>query len=233
MEPRFSDRQVKEILRKAVEESPLARPRGSRGLSLTELHAIGAEVGIDPARLDHAVRAVTGPAAFRPNLVLGAPLRLSFERTVGGTPRPDRTAEMVALIRKGMGAHGEVSEVGGALEWSASGEVGKRHVTVAPREGGTAIYGTADLANAAVVTYLPAGILGTTVSLIGFFASANDGSVTGMLLFPLILPVLYLVLRTILQTITGREAERLHRVVDELAGFVAATEPLAADEHSP
>ncbi len=48
-ERRFTDREVHEILKKAVEKAPSRALATSEGMSLTELKAIGAEVGIDPS----------------------------------------------------------------------------------------------------------------------------------------------------------------------------------------
>jgi hypothetical protein len=81
-ERKFTDREVREILKKAVERAPSRALVKSEGLSLAELKAIGEEVGIDPARLEDAARAVTGGGAGRANRILGAPTVFNFERKV-------------------------------------------------------------------------------------------------------------------------------------------------------
>jgi hypothetical protein len=58
-ERRFTDRDVREILKRAVQNGPADALASSRAFSLAELKAIGKEVGIDPARLEDAARAVT------------------------------------------------------------------------------------------------------------------------------------------------------------------------------
>ena len=55
-ERKFTDREVREILKKAVERGPSGALAKSEGLSLTELKSIGEEVGIEPARLEDAAR---------------------------------------------------------------------------------------------------------------------------------------------------------------------------------
>jgi hypothetical protein len=216
-ERKFTDREVREILKKAVERAPSRALVKSEGLSLAELKAIGEEVGIDPARLEDAARAVTGGGAGRANRILGAPTVFNFERKVEREFDPDDTHEILSLIRRTMGQQGEVSEVHGAVEWSAKGELGERYVTLSPRDGTTAIHSSSNLSNAAILTYLPTGIIGFFVSIAGLARFAKSGSEIGLLLFLTVLPILYPILRTIFSRISGSEAAKLQRVVDELA----------------
>jgi hypothetical protein len=216
-ERRFTDREVHEILKKAVERAPSRALVKSEGLSLAELKAIGEEVGIDPARLEDAARAVTLGGRNRAERILGGPTVLNFERKVERELDPEDTHDVLSLIRRTMGQQGEVSEVHGALEWSAKGELGERYVTLSPRDGTTAIHSSANLSNAAILTYLPTGIIGFFVSIAGLARFAKSGSEVGLILFFAVLPVLYPILRTIFSKISRSESAKLQKVVDDLA----------------
>lgn len=216
-ETRFTDREVREILKRAVERAPSRAVAKSDGLSLAELKTIGAEVGIDAARLDEAAREVAAKGDRRTNPLIGAPTLLRFERTVDGEIDPDDITRVLSVIRRTMGRQGEVTEIGGALEWSATGEAGERHVTVDSRDGSTTVTGSANLTNAALMAYLPGGALGVIVSLIGLTQAAEAESALGLVFFVTMIPLLYLVLRTILRRVTGSESAKLQQVVDELA----------------
>ena len=118
---RFTDREVREILKRAVENEPSGPLPTSRGFSLAELKAIGKDVGIDPARLEDAARAVAQnqEPGFSP--IVGIPTVLRYERTVEGELDSTRTATMLSVIRRVMGHHGEASAVSGSLEWRTKG----------------------------------------------------------------------------------------------------------------
>lgn len=216
-ERRFTDREVREILKKAVEQAP-SRGRTSReGFTLGELKAIGREVGIAPARLEEAARAVALEGGRRPGALLGAPTVLDVERRVEGELERADTPEVLSLIRRTMGQQGEVEEVGGSLEWSAGSDAVDRYVTLSSKEGTTTIRGSANLSNAVALTYLPAGLLGLMASLVGLAEFMREGSITGLVVFLTVLPVLYPILRTVLGKISRAESARLNRVVDDLA----------------
>ncbi len=223
-ERKFTDREVREILKKAVERAPSRALAKSDGLSLAELKAIGEEVGIDPARLEDAARAVTVGGGTRANRILGGPTVLNFERKVDREFDPEDTHEILSLIRRTMGQQGEITEVHGALEWSAKGELGERYVTLSPRDGTTAIHGSSNLSNAAILTYLPTGIIGFFVSIAGLAKFAKSGSEVGLILFFAILPILYPILRTIFSRVSKSESAKLQQVVGELARLAEASE---------
>jgi hypothetical protein len=216
-ERKFTDREVREILKKAVERAPSGALMKSEGLSLAELKSIGQEVGIDPARLEDAARSVVLGGGNQPNRFLGAPTVLTFDRKVQGEIGPEHTPEILARIRRIMGQHGEVDEIHGSLEWSTTGESGERFVTISSRDGATTIQGSANLHQAAIVTFLPIGILGVLGAVIGSIVALENGSPLGFVFGLSILPILYPALRTIFRKVTEKEATKLQQVVDELA----------------
>ena len=218
----FTDREVREILKRAVEEVRAAAPSSNavarrEGLSLAELKAIGEEVGIDPARLEDAARAVARGDDGGARGLLGGPTNLDVERTVPGEIDPERTHEVLSLIRRVMGERGDVDEIGGALEWSSVSESGSRYVTVAGRDGETTIRGGANLANSVALTYLGPGMVGLIVSIIGVARFVKTGSTIGLLIALVVLAVLFPIMRTVVNRISSRESAKLQRVVDEVA----------------
>lgn len=215
----FTDQEIREILKLAVEKAPSRELIARDGLSLAELKTIGAEVGIDPARMEDAARTVTFAQANRPNRLVGAPTILNFERKVAGELAPDDTPDVLALIRQTMGVQGEAVEIHGSLEWRAMGELGERSVTISSRDGATTIRSAANLSNAATLTYLPAGVVGAITSILGLITFAKKGSDIGLIVFLAVLPALYPILRTVFSKISRSESAKLQRVVEELASL--------------
>lgn len=223
-ERRFTDQEVGEILKRAARHASSGSLVKTEGISLAELKAIGNEVGIDPDRLADAARAVVLESGNRPNRILGGPTILNFERRVQGEIDPADTPEILSIIRRNMGQQGEASEIHGSLEWSADGESGSRYVTLSSRDGATTITSSANLTNLATLTYLPAGALGLIVSGAGLAGFINDGNPVGLIVFFVLLPVLYMILRTIVSRFTEAESRKLQRVVDELAMLAGDSE---------
>lgn len=216
-ERRFTDQEVREILKKAVEKAPSRALVKSQGLSLAELKTIGGEVGIDPARLEDAARAVVERRGIKPSSILGGPTVLNFERKVEGEFDPEDTPEILSVIRRTMGQQGEVDEIHGSLEWKSKGDSGDRYVTLLPRDGTTTIHGSSNLTNTAVLTFVPAGAMGLITSMVGLIKFVQDGSQIGLIVCLAVLPILYPILRTIMSKVSDWESAKLQRVVDELA----------------
>ena len=214
---RFTDEEVREILKKAVEKAPSRALVKSEGLSLAELKTIGGEVGIDPVRLEEAARSLIRTGGNRPSKILGAPTVLNFERKVEGEFDPDDTPEILSVIRRIMSEQGKVEEIRGSLEWSAKGDASARYVTLSSREGTTTIQGSSNLSGVAVLTYLIPGFMGFLPTLIGFIKFMKDGSIPGLVVCLTVLPILYPILRTLFKKISGSESAKLEQVVDELA----------------
>jgi hypothetical protein len=223
-ERKFTDQEVREILRQAVEKAPSRALAKSEGLSLAELKTIGQEVGIDPVRLEDAARAVVLKGRRRTNLLLGAPTVLNLERKVDGAFDAEETPEILSLIRRTMGQQGEVDEIHGSLEWTARSDSGERYVTLSSRDGTTTIRGAANLTNAAALTFLPVGIVGLITSLVGLIKFVQAGSLVGLVVCLAIIPVLYAILRTVFGRISESESARLQQVVEDLARLTEGSE---------
>ena len=222
-EKRFSEEEVREILKRAMSGRQSRALAKGDGVSLSEIKAAAAEVGIDPSRIEEAAGSLTRSGGNRPNRFLGGPLVLDFERRVEGEVDREDTHEVLSAIRRITGQQGKVSEIHGSLEWSSRRDTGERYVTLAPREGATTIRASTNLSNLAVLTYIPAGAMGVIASMAGLARYLKAGSEVGLVVFFVVIPVLYLILRTIFHTVSKAESERLQQVVDELARLIGSS----------
>ena len=214
---RFSDAELREIIQKAVEVSSRSTSlTRQEGHSLEDLKAIGAEVGIDPARLEEAARMVVAQGGTGRRHLFGGPIHLHMDRSVPGEIEPDQYAAALALIRRELGVQGEASEIHGSLEWRMASERGERHVSITSRDGETRITAGANISQAAIVTFLPGTIMGTMGTIIGIVSAAEAGSGLGIAAAAMILPTIWTVGRQIVKTISRRQAEGLERVMTSL-----------------
>jgi hypothetical protein len=218
-ERRFTDREVREILKRAVENGSANARVTSRGVSLAELKTIGTEVGIDPARLEEAARAVTQGSAPGSNPIAGIPTFVHYERTVDAELDATQTAAIVSLIRRVMGVHGEASLVSGMVEWRTKGGSVERLVSVSSNGGKTTIEGSINLRQAAVGTLISGGIAGSIVTFMGISASVGSPTlnVAGVLLSFGFLAAVSVGLRARIKRVLKSESAKLEQVVHELA----------------
>ena len=215
-ERKYSEQEVEEILEKAVEGDPAKALAGLDGMSLTELKAIGAEVGIEPERIESAARSLVRPPAFEANPLVGGPTAFDYEVRVPGEIPQGRLSEVVALIRRITGKPGTLSELHGTLEWHADGDMGSRWVTVSPNEGHTTIRASARLGQGALLSLIPTAIAGATALIPVLNAPSADGNPLALVLIPGVL-ALYLATRGLWSRHARKEANRLHQVVEELS----------------
>lgn len=130
---RYSDDEVKEILRRATDQSPEgAGALGQDGLTLRELQEIGAEVGIPPATLERAALSLdrVSPPAERSSL----PIPLTVSRTQV-LPRDLTDLEwerLVGELRETFRARGKVERLGRLRQWTN----GNLYVLLEPAEEG-------------------------------------------------------------------------------------------------
>ena len=224
-DPRFSDEEVREILGRAVALRPSEALVSGEGVSLSELRAVAEEVGIDAARLEEAALSVARERRGTPGgRLLGYPRVFGTERAVTGALDPDRFPEMLATIRRTFGHAGEANEIRGSLEWSSRSETVDRHVMVSTAGENTMIRASSNLSNLALVTFLPASIVGTMLTAIGFVQTANVGNEVGMILSVLLMPALYTILRTVFSRLGAAESRKLEQVVDEIAALRGSSE---------
>jgi hypothetical protein len=225
-ERRFTDREVREILKRAAERRPTQGLTVGRGLSLAELQSIGKEVGIDPSQLEEVARSVVLQSELSPHPFLGVPTVVRSMRTVEGQLDPTQTAAVLSTIRNIMGRHGEVSEVGGSLEWRTKGGSVETLVSVSSRGGGTIVEGSANLRQLAVGTFIPGGIVTSVIALMGIALSIGDTSlsIAGVALSGGFVAAAYAGLRAYVVKAFRSESVKLEAVANAVAELVPTRE---------
>jgi hypothetical protein len=66
-------------------------------------------------------------------------------------------------------------------------------------------------------------MMGVIASMVGLIKFVQDGSLVGLVVCLAVLPILYPILRTIVKKIADSEAEKLDRVVTELAQLTSGS----------
>ncbi len=126
---RYSDLEVTQILRRAVElQEKEGAGGGGAGLTLEQLQDIARDVGVDPRFVQDAARSLV--RTRRNGRLLGGPTEFHFVQILPQGYDPARTQAMIDEIRTVMGRHGRVAEVADALEWQARDAGGGTFVSV-------------------------------------------------------------------------------------------------------
>ena len=139
MTRRYNEEEVRLILKRALD--PALDESKSRaipdGLTLRELKEIGAEVGIDPGRIQLAASQMESPVEVPPNPFMGIPTTVRFESTIeGGSLSAETESDVVSLIRGVLGRQGVVERREGSFEWKARDAMGGRYVSITRVDGG-------------------------------------------------------------------------------------------------
>jgi len=179
-EHRFTEEQFAEILRRATEMQARLPARSGEsggkelapatGMSLDDIRAIAAEVGIDPDLVSRAALQV----AEQPRPIEGKSDRWVLSHSSTGELSEDDRARVLRAIRDAAGAHGSAEMVGPSLEWrSSSSEASRTLVTLDPVDGRNELRVTVDASAVAVLT-----------QLFGTFAGAFAGIIIGASIEP-------------------------------------------------
>lgn len=234
---RYSEEEVARLLERATE---LQRDEGSPGtvaggLTLPELEEIATEAGIDPRYLRRAAVDLDDGASPRSgwSWFTGAPVTLTFERTVAGELRPDAFESVTAVIQQRVGTIGQASVVGRMLTWQSEtpnktrslqivviSRAGEIHVRVEERlnQLAGALFGGlvgglgAGAGGAGVGVAL--GVMGSAVLAVAFPLGAVTGS--------------YIAARTIFSTMAGRRREALRDLLQHVSEAVSESTTDAA-----
>ena len=139
----YSDEEFALILRKATELASNAEPVGaaSSGLTLSEMKAAAAQVGLDPALVERAARTLVATAKASPfERLIGGPLRHEIETRLPVALDEKRAALLLSAVRIGAGLAG-TKDVGHSgpvgMSWHDGGELEALRVTARPEEDGT------------------------------------------------------------------------------------------------
>lgn len=154
---RYSDQELGLILRKAM-ELDVRSPASSRGgLTIDDIRAIAAEVGLDPATIAQATALVPAVRESRLSRLLGGPESLTYEMQLEGELADEDRSAVIRSIRRVLNQHGETGTIGDIVEWKSVGRVNQVSVTIATRAGGTDVQILAERGPALMLScFLPA-----------------------------------------------------------------------------
>jgi uncharacterized protein (TIGR00369 family) len=140
----YTDEEFGLILRKATELASRADPRApsSAGLTLTEMKAAAAQVGLDPVLIDRAARLLAARAtASRLERLIGGPVRHDHEVRFQIKLNEKRAGRLLSAVRISAGQSGSYeghsSSMG--MAWHDGGEMEALSVTARPEENGTSV----------------------------------------------------------------------------------------------
>ena len=134
-ERRYGDEETREIFSLATTGGMRDRslPGESGGLTLDELQRIGAEAGIEPARVARAAQTVDARGRQAPvRRSFGLPVALSRVVHLPRTPTDREWEQLISQFRTTFGTPGQATTSGGLREWSQ----GDMHISVEPTEHG-------------------------------------------------------------------------------------------------
>lgn len=130
---RYDEQEIAEILQRATEADAAAPPPAAgTGLTLAQIQEVASEVGIAPARIEHAARSLDLPKASPPARFLGAPRSVARMVPLVRPLSDDEWMRLVVILRETFGAKGTVESIGPLRTWYN----GNLQVHVEPWEGG-------------------------------------------------------------------------------------------------
>lgn len=219
--PRYSDEESALILQRAAE----LQAREGRNLSLPELEAAAAEVGIDVALVRRAAREVAlgGPPPPPPAPVsggaLGSPLLLLHERVVPGALGRGAWDEVAGEISRQLGVAGRVEANERQFAWKDPHGRAVR-VSIVARGDRSIIRVEERMSGAAGGLFLGMG-LPVALGGLGFILPICIAVLDMPVLIPVALAawwaLAFLLARTIFKTVAGQRDRELRALADGLA----------------
>lgn len=164
---RYSDDEMRRILRIAAAADARAAESGPSGggHTLTEIHDVAREAGIDPQDVDRAAAALEEPAAT--HTFLGFPLTLQKEVVLPRRLTPQQMRAVAAGADRTLGGAGSITERADSIQWH--NEQKRRFVGVVSGEAGTRVRVISDQANG----FVGVGAIGFVGSLIALNVLLN------------------------------------------------------------
>ena len=237
---RYSDGEVREIVRRAAEDQ-VAHPTGE-GLSLRTVQEIAGEVGIAPERVGRAVRALDSPGvppapAGADAAWLGSPLEIAAERTAEGAVPASLHDAIVDEIQAAFATEGQVTALGGSLTWRTTKPVlGKRRavqVRVTSRGGETRIEVKERLGEMALTLYsgiVVGGGVGGIATILAIGAAWLGHGLEAGVLSAGWLAGTYAVSRWVFRLVARRKHADLARLAERIASLAEARTPDRLDD---
>lgn len=185
-ERRYSQTEFASIMEQAAGAQPVAAGRALRradGLTLAEMQAIAAEVGVAPEAVARSARLLPLRQESEAARLLGGPAVMQLEFTVPEAEDVDPNL-VLAAVRRVTSKHGAARRTGAVLEWSSGGSSRSLAVNVAPGERGTMVMILVDRStDATVLTVMSLVAAGVTVGITGSILEPTGAvAVTGLVL---------------------------------------------------
>ena len=202
--------------------------RSSSGLTLAEMKAAAAQVGIDPALVERAARLMTANATAAPSF---------FERLFGGRARYSgeahfpivldeaSAAQLMSAIRIGVGRPGEGHSSALGLTWRSSEDSGSiLSLTAQKHPEGTSVTAEIDRRGTLAVVASMSGVAGVMAFLFG--GTMAHELVPGFELAGALLGVggVLAVARSYWGASTRAAGDRLSRVMDSVGRYLTPPE---------
>lgn len=171
-ERRYSDEEVAAIFQRAAAAESRALPPGGTGLTLTDLQAIGRDLGIAPDAVEDAARALDRAAPQVSRRIAGVPVGVRWTVELGRPVSDEVWAAFVADLRDTFGAAGVVRQDGAFRQWSN----GNLKVMLEPSPAGHRLRFQTFRRRAMEWMAAGMGLLGAAlITLLGKGAAAGEG----------------------------------------------------------
>lgn len=178
-ERRYSEDEVRKIFEAAAaaRDAPEESAEPSRGLTLSELQAIGRDVGLAPERVADAARALDQPqVAARSRTALGMPVTAGHLVALPRAPTDREWARLVAELRLTFEAQGREHSSGELRTWSN----GNLRIHVEPAARGTQLRMVTRKGDAPVVNVV--GIANVVLSALLLVVGVTGGDPEALIL---------------------------------------------------
>lgn len=182
----YSDDEFARILRKATELASDAESTAlaSTGLTLADMKAAAAQVGLDPALIERAARMlVATPTPSLLERLVGGPVRHHHDVHVPSTLDAEGAARLLSAVRVRAGLAGR-RDVGHAsamgMAWHDGGDTDALRVTARPEDDGTAVSLAVDRRGTLAVVVMVSGIVMFLTVLFSVFALYPEAPALGV-----------------------------------------------------
>lgn len=230
----YSDEEFALILRKATELANRAEPAvaASGGLTLSEMKAAAAQVGIDPALVERAARLLATSATASPlERLLGGPLRHELTGRFPVTLDETLAARLLSGVRIRGGVAGG-RDVGHSspmgMTWHDGGELEALGVTARPEEDGTVVSIALDRRGTLGVVTMASGIAAFLAVLFAVYGLYPEAPALGAGAFIAGVGGVLAAARGYWTSSTRKVRERISVVMDAIGEALAQPEPQAS-----